>query len=105
MGLKERELKPLVDAWRNANQNITSFWWVVDRATKDAVIQKVSSKCYGLEFTFEHGILFIKLPSGRRLAYCKAKIGKSQFGENCVTYMGVGSNKKCPILISSVATL
>lgn len=94
MGLQENELKPLVNAWRNANQNITAFWWAVDKAAKEAVIMKNIRKAYGITFSYEHGILFVQLPSGRRLAYCKAKIGKNQFGEDSVTYMGVGNNKK-----------
>ena len=94
MGLKENELKPLVDAWRQSNQHITAFWWAVDRAVKDAVINRITTECYGLAFEYKSGMLFIHLPSGRCLSYCKPKIGKNQFGEDSVVYMGVGNNKK-----------
>lgn len=39
-------------------------------------------------------MLFIQLPSGRRLSYVKPRIGVNQFGGDAVTYMGVGTTKK-----------
>ena len=94
MGLKESELNPLMDAWRQSNQHITDFWWAVDRTVKDVIIHKSAAECYGLNFECRKGMLFIHLPSGRCLSYCKPKIGKNQFGEDSVLYMGVGNNKK-----------
>lgn len=94
MGLSEEELKPLVTAWRAANTNITQFWWDVDKAVIEAVEQKVIRKTHGLTFQCTHGMLFITLPSGRRLAYVKPKLGENQFGGTSVTYEGVGVNKK-----------
>lgn len=94
MGIKEEELKGLVTAWRGANPNITKFWWKVDRAVKYTVSTKQTYECYGLIFSYEKGILFIKLPSGRRLAYVRPKIGVNNFGSDCVTYEGVGAAKK-----------
>ncbi|MCD7777160.1 MAG: hypothetical protein LUH47_01475, partial [Clostridiales bacterium] len=43
---------------------------------------------------YKSGIMFIKLPSGRCLAYVKPKIGENIFGGESVTYEGVGSTKK-----------
>ena len=40
MGLKEEELKPLVDSWRSANPNIVRLWWDVDRAVKEVIKNK-----------------------------------------------------------------
>ena len=94
MGLSEEELKPLVTAWRAANTNITQFWWDVDKAVIEAVGQKAIRKTHGLIFQCTHGMLFITLPSGRRLAYVKPKLGENQFGGTSVTYEGVGVNKK-----------
>ncbi|MCI6360583.1 MAG: DNA polymerase [Eubacterium coprostanoligenes] len=94
IGLKESELKPLVDAWRSSNQKITALWWAVDRAAKEAVIRKTAIVSYGIKFEVKYGILFVHLPSGRCLSYCQPKIGKNQFGEDSVTYMGIGTNKK-----------
>ena len=94
MGIKEDELQGLVTAWRGANPNITKFWWKVDRAVKYVVANKASYECYGLTFSYEKGILFIRLPSGRRLAYVRPRMGINGFGGECVTYEGVGASKK-----------
>lgn len=94
MGLTEEELPPLVDAWRQANPNIVKFWWDVDRAVMDAVKYKHTTTDYGLTFSCRSGMLFIALPSGRKLAYVKPKVGTNKFGGECITYEGVGGTKK-----------
>ena len=94
MGLEEEELKPLVNAWRMSNPNITQFWWDVDRAAKQCVKENKSQETHNIEFHCFSGMLFIVLPFGRRLAYVKPRIGENQFGGECVTYEGVGGTKK-----------
>ena len=94
MGLPEEDLQPLVNAWRNSNPMITAFWWDVDRAVKTAIRQRIPSEVRGIKFFYKSGMLFIQLPSGRRLAYVKPRIGTHQFGGESVTYEGVGSTKK-----------
>ena len=94
MGLTEEELPPLVDAWRQSNPRIVEFWWAVDRAVMEAVRHKHTTSSYGLTFSCRSGMLFIKLPSGRNLAYVKPKIGTNKFGGECITYEGVGATKK-----------
>ena len=94
MGLAEEELQPLVDAWRGSNPMITQFWWDVDRAVKDCIRQRVPTETHGLRFDYRSAMIFITLPSGRRLAYVKPRIGENQFGGESVTYMGVGGTKK-----------
>ena len=94
MGLKEDELHPLVDAWRKANPKIVQFWWDVDRAANEAVRYKHTNETHGITFSCQSGMLFITLPSGRKLAYVKPKIGENQFGGSCITYEGIGSTKK-----------
>lgn len=94
MGLSEDELPPLVDAWRQTNPRIVRFWWDVDRAVMNAVRYHVPSTIQGLTFDCRSGMLFIRLPSGRRLAYVKPKIGTNRFGGECVTYEGIGPSKK-----------
>jgi len=93
-GMTEDELKPLVDAWRQSNPNIVKLWWDVDQATKEAVKEKTTTITHGIRFSYESGFLFITLPSGRRLAYVKPRIGMNVFGSDCVTYEGVGGTKK-----------
>ena len=94
MGLSEDELQPLVNAWRNANPMITVLWWEVDRAIKRTVKERVATEAGCLHFIYESGFLFIILPSGRRLAYVKPRMGINKFGSESVTYEGVGATKK-----------
>ena len=94
MGLSEDELPALVDAWRQSNPRIVEFWWAVDRAVMESVKYKHTTTDYGLTFSCKRGMLFITLPSGRKLAYVKPKIGTNKFGGSCITYEGVGGTKK-----------
>ena len=94
MGLKEEELKPLVDSWRDANPNITEFWWSVDACAKRAVQNRSVEYTHGLKFHCKSGMLFITLPSGRNLAYVKPKMGINDFGSECITYEGTLANRK-----------
>lgn len=94
MGLTEDELQPLVDAWRTANPNIVALWWDVDNAVKNAIKMHSSTETHGIKFTWRSGMLFITLPSGRKLTYIKPKIGENKFGGESVTYEGIGATKK-----------
>jgi DNA polymerase len=94
MGLEENELKPLVNVWRQSNPNIVQLWWDVDKVVKEAVKERISTNTHGINFSYESGFLFITLPSGRRLAYVKPRMGTNDFGGDCVTYEGVGATKK-----------
>ena len=93
MGVPEEELKPLVDAWRESNPNIVRLWWDVDKAVMEAVIDKSETETHGIRFTCTSGMLFITLPSGRRLSYVKPQIGTNQFGGDAITYMGIDTTK------------
>lgn len=94
MGIEEEELQPLVMAWRQSNPNITKLWWDVDRAVKTCVKQKIPTETHGIKFIYQSGMLFIVLPSGRRLAYVKPLMRENMFGGESVTYEGVGGTKK-----------
>ena len=94
LGLSDTELKQIVTDWREASPHITELWWAVDRTVKKAVKEKTATKTHGLLFSYEAGFLFIRLPSGRRLAYAKPYIGKNKFGGESVTYMGINAQKK-----------
>ena len=94
MGLAEEELQPLVDTWRASNPKITKLWWDADRAAKEAVRFRTHTNTHGISFYYQKGMLFIELPSGRRLSYVKPKIGENQFGGESVTYEGTGITKK-----------
>ena len=94
MGLSEEELPQLVDAWRQSNRNIVTFWWDVDKAAMETVKYHHTTKTHGILFSYRSGMLFITLPSGRRLSYVKPKVGTNKFGGECITYEGVGGTKK-----------
>ena len=94
MGLSEEELLPLVTAWRDSNPNIVSLWWDVDRCAKETVKTRMPTETHGIKFIYESGFLFIELPSKRRLAYVKPRIGINDFGSECITYEGIGGVKK-----------
>lgn len=94
MGLSKEELQPLVNSWRLANPNIVLYWWDVDNAVKTAVKELIPTSTHGIQFEVKSGILFITLPSGRKLAYIKPRIGDNQFGRESVTYEGSGTAKR-----------
>ena len=94
MGLTEEELPPLVAAWRKANPHITQFWWDVDAAAIKAVTEKQKTKVGKIIFEYKSGILFITLPSGRKLSYVKPRMAVNKFGRDGLTYEGISENKK-----------
>ena len=94
MGLAEDELSPLVAAWRKANPHITQFWWDVDAAAVKAVTEKQKTKAGRIIFEYKSGILFITLPSGRKLSYVKPRMAVNKFGRDGLTYEGISENKK-----------
>lgn len=93
-GLQEEELKPLVDAWRQSNPHIVKLWWDVDKAASTCVRERTSTEAYGIRFYYQSGMMFVVLPSGRKLVYVKPKMGLNRFGKESVTYEGVGEQKK-----------
>ena len=94
MGLTEDELPPLVAAWRKANPHMVQFWWDVDAAAIKAVREKQKTKVGKIIFEYKSGILFITLPSGRKLSYVKPRMAVNKFGRDGLTYEGISENKK-----------
>ncbi len=94
MGLSEDELQPLVDAWRASNPNIVRFWWDVDSAIKTAIKQRTKTQTHGIFFEYRSAMLFITLPSGRKLSYVKPHLVENDYGKESPSYEGVGEEKK-----------
>ena len=94
MGLAEEELQPLVNMWRSSNPHIVDYWWRVDYAVKTAIAMRTQTKVGNVHFSVRSGMLFISLPSGRKLAYAKPRIDVNMFGGESVTYMGMDVQKK-----------
>ena len=94
MGLEEDELQPLVSMWREANPHIVQYWWDIDAAIKEAIQLRIPTKVGGIRFECTNGMLFIHLPSGRRLSYVKPRIEPNQYDGESITYSGPDANKK-----------
>jgi len=94
MGVEEHELQGLIDNWRRANPHIVKFWWDVDKMAVKAVKERVKTRTHSIIFTYKSGMLFVTLPSGRKLVYLKPKLGINRFGREELTYEGIGTNRK-----------
>lgn len=93
MGIPENELKPLVDAWRNANPKIVEYWWAVDQAVKTAVRLRIPQHVGNVHFEMRRSALFVTLPSGRQLVYVRPRLEENQFGGESITYYGSDTQK------------
>ena len=87
MGMSEDEMSEIVKMWRDSNPNIVQLWHDVDSCARQAIKYHQVKKTHGIYFEYRCGMLFIWLPSGRRLSYVKPSIGQNQFGES-ITYFG-----------------
>lgn len=82
MGLTEKELKPIVNAWRRANPAIVKLWSTVgDAAIKTVRTQSSARLPHGLRMRYEARMLHITLPSGRELRYVRPSVEQGKFGE------------------------
>jgi DNA polymerase len=95
MGLDQDELPMLVNSWREANKRICKLWYVVEAAAKAAINEHRTVKLkHDIEFSYINKILFIRLPSGRKLAYYDARIEEVAKGKEQITYAGVNQETK-----------
>jgi len=94
MGLKEEELSEIISSWREANPNIVKFWYAVEKAAIDTVKDHSDRTVGKIGFQFSANVLWIVLPSGRRLAYVKPQLQPNRFGRMALTFEGLGANNK-----------
>lgn len=95
MRLADDELTDIVTKWRKASPKIVQFWWDVEAAAKEAIGKRTTVQYrHGIAFQFEAGMLFIRLPSGRRIAYAKPRLEDNSMGRTSITYLGVNQNNK-----------
>jgi DNA polymerase len=94
MGLTEDELQPLVDKWRAANPNIKRLWYTVENKVMEAIKNRSTVRITDkITAIYRSGILFIELPSGRRIAYPKPRlIDHDKFeGKKKIVFEGMNS--------------
>ncbi|WP_225870102.1 hypothetical protein [Corynebacterium silvaticum] len=84
----------MVDAWRAANPNVVQLWADINAAAIETISTRQPTSVGELTFTVESGIMFIALPSGRRLAYVKPKLGENRFGGTSITHEGITTGRK-----------
>lgn len=86
MGLSQEEMTEIVKKWRAASPRIQKFWYTIGDAVKSAIQErKVVTLPHDMCVYCESGVLFIQIPSGRKLAYAQPKV--EQDGE--ITYSGM----------------
>lgn len=94
MGMTDAEMKNTVDAWRGANANIVTYWWDIDAAAKNTIKTGQPQQVRNITLHMDAGILFITLPSGRKLAYPGAGLGTNRFGGESIIFYGPGLGGK-----------
>ncbi len=95
MGIPEKELSEIVNKWRAASPKIVKMWWDAEKAAKQAIeYRKPVPFKRGIVFSMESGILFIRLPGGRRIAYPGPRLIEDEKGKASITYMGTDQTTK-----------
>lgn len=98
MGMTEEEMQETVDLWRDSSPKICQLWKTIEKAACRCVLSKAPTKdsLAGIRFDYENGVLWMTLPSGRRLAYWGAQYTESRFhpGRRVLSYMGVDQQTK-----------
>ena len=94
LGMSDEEIAETVALWRERSPRICALWRTLERAAKRCVVsgQPFITTIKGVRFDMEQGILWMTLPSGRRISYFGAKYeeGTGQYnrGRKTLSYMG-----------------
>jgi dna-directed dna polymerase i len=90
MGLTKVEMEEIINSWRKASPHIKQLWYDVGGRAFEAVQERGSEILHhGVMFSYRSGVLFIRLPSGRRLAYARPRIEADDEGRDGITYADV----------------
>lgn len=88
-GIPEEDLPGIVEHWRQANSHIVKYWARVNAAAIRAVKGESTELGHGVAFSRAGDCLYVRLPSGRKLAYYKPELQMDpKFKKMGVTYMG-----------------
>jgi DNA polymerase len=89
------QIKQFVTEWRAAHPKIKQFWYDLDRAAWDAVHERGRTvDCGPVAFHCTGAFLFLKLPSGRTLAYPHPHI-KVDGEHTAVVFMDNAAGRWC----------
>ena len=92
--IPDEELPEILKTWRNANPHIVKLWDTVEKAAKTAIKQhRIVKIQHDISFSYEHHILFVQLPSGRKLSYYDARLENIE-GKETITYAGTNQISK-----------
>lgn len=93
--IPDDEIPMIISNWRKASPRICKFWYNAEGAAKTAMEERRTVKLkHGITFSYINQILFIGLPSGRKLAYYDARIEENAKGKAAITYAGVNQDTK-----------
>lgn len=94
MGLSEADMDSIIKKWRKASPHIVRMWSDLENAVRQAIrTREVIRYKHGVELSVEKGILFMRLPSGRRISYLKPRVEREErFNRDTITYEGVTTN-------------
>lgn len=93
--IPDDEIPMLISNWRKASPHICKLWYNAEGAAKTAISEHRTVKLkHGLTFSYTNRILFVGLPSGRKLAYYDARIEKNAKDRDAITYAGVNQETK-----------
>ena len=96
LGMTDEEMADTVAKWREASPHIVALWKSLEQAAIRCLRRGKStlSTVGHIRFDLEDGVLFMTLPSGRRIAYWGALYGQNKWGNDELTYMGTDQKTK-----------
>lgn len=96
LGMSDEEMAETVDKWRDASPHIVALWKSLEQAAIRCVRRKRStlSTVGGIRFDWEEPVLWMTLPSGRRIAYWGAEYSENKWGNVGLSYMGQDQKTK-----------
>ena len=91
MGLSMEDMDSIIKKWRRASPHIVQMWRDVEECAKRAIRTRMEIKYRkGITFAVKKRILFLRLPSGRCIAYAKPGIEREErFDRSSIAYDGV----------------
>ena len=94
MGLKEDELPGLINDWRKSNPSIVKFWYDVERTAISTIKTQNNNNVQKISFQYYANILWIVLPSGRKLSYINPDLEPNKFGNDALHFDSLNAANK-----------